>query len=487
MNRGHKPEPMEMNVAPTPTPSDPFWKSVFLPQTIALIGKTGPAKGGSMFLNALVKQGYTGKVYVISTNGGPTGDYEPCGSIDALPGGIDYAILCVPSREVPDAVRGLAKKGIKAAHVFSSGFGDLETDEGRRLEAELARACRETGVRVIGPNCLGVFSPAVGVAFPPGIFPKGVGTVGMISQSGGTTQALAWCGAHYAYRINKAVSLGNTVDLSVEDFLEYMIGDREIEVIGLYLEGSADAARFIDLVRRGSAVKPIVVLKVGMSEAGAKAASSHTGIMAGSGRVWDAALRQAGAIRVSTFEEMVNTISAFTKRRGAVGRRVALVNRGGGEGVVAADVLPGMGLVVPPFAKETREKLASIIPSEGTGFVNPIDFSLVGGLPGVFEKMLAIIDDDPVTDVIIYQHQIEFAHLFREGYNQYLLDAMVKFASGSKKTFIVVMPLYYSGDEWLRSFDYLNERGISTHPGIEAAGAAIRNLAAYQEAGAKRR
>ncbi len=160
-------------------------------------------------------------------------------------------------------------------------------------------------------------------------------------------------------------------------------------------------------------------------------------------------------------------------------RRVALVTRGGGEGVVAADVLPGLGLTVGPFAQETQEKQASIIPSEGTGFINPVDFSAVGGFPGVFEKMMAIVDDDPETDIIIYQHQIEFAHLFRKGYNQYLLDAVVGFSKGAKKMLLVVLPLYYSGDEWLRSLIYLNERGVSTHPAIE--GAAAHNLAAYEE------
>ncbi|MBN2224336.1 MAG: CoA-binding protein [Deltaproteobacteria bacterium] len=468
-------------MAATPTPFAPFWKSVFLPQTVALVGKTNPAKGGSMFLLALVNQGYTGKVFVVSTDGGPCGPYESFNSIDELPAGIEYAILCVPANRVPDTLRDIAKKGIRAAHVFSSGFGDLETDEGRRLEAELKRASQETGVRVIGPNCLGVFSPAVGIAFPPGIFPKGVGNVGMVSQSGGTTQALIWCGAHYAYRVNKAVSLGNTVDLSVEDFLEHMIDDSAVEIIAVYLEGSTNPRRFMELVKRGSATKPVVILKVGMSDAGAKAASSHTGIMAGSGPLWDAAVRQAGGIRVSTFEELVGTVSAFAKRRGTVGRRIALVNRGGGEGVVAADVLPGMGLTVAPFSQQTQQALASIIPSEGTGFINPIDFSLVGGLPGVFEKMFAIIDDDSETDMIIYQHQIEFAHLFKEGYNEYLLDALATFATGAKKTVLVVLPLYYSGDEWLRSLIYLNERGVSTHPTIQGAGAAAENLARWQE------
>lgn len=472
---------MEKIVVAKPVPSDTFWKSVFLPQTVAVVGKTGPAKGGSMFLHALVNQGYTGKVFVVSTDGGPSMGYDAFDSIDALPAGIDYAILCVPSKQVADTVRQLARKGVKAAHVFSSGFGDLENDEGRSRQDQLRRASRETGVRIIGPNCLGVYSPAVGIAFPPGIFPKGVGNIGMVSQSGGTTQALIWCGQHYAYRVNKAVSLGNTVDLSVEDFLEYMIADTAVEIIAVYLEGSSDTRGFMELVKRGSAIKPIIILKVGMSEAGAKAASSHTGILAGSGRIWDAALRQAYGIRVSTFEELVGAVSAFAKRRGTIGRRIALVNRGGGEGVVAADVLPGMGLVVAPFAEETQAKLASIIPSEGTGFINPVDFSLVGGLPGVFEKMFGIIDDDPETDMIIYQHQIEFAHLFKEGYNQYLLEAMVKVAAKTRKTFMVVLPLYYSGDEWLRSFVYLNENGISTHPTIEAAAAAARNLAAYEE------
>ncbi len=464
----------------TPTLSDSFWKSVFLPKTIALVGKTTPPKGASMFLTALVNRGYTGTVYVVSTDGGPVGPYKAFDSIEALPPDVEYAILCVPSREVPDTLRRIAKRGARAAHVFSSGFGDLENDEGRRLEAELKAAARETGVRVIGPNCLGVFSPAVGVAFPPGIFPEGLGNVGMVSQSGGTTQALIWCGAHYAYRINKAVSLGNSVDLSAEDFLEHMIDDPAVEIVAVYLEGSAAPRRFTELVRRGAGKKPIVVLKVGMSEAGAKAASSHTGIMAGSGLVWDAALRQAGGIRVSTFEELTGVVSAFAKRRGGIGRRIALVNRGGGEGVVAADVLPGMGLVVPPFSEKTQRALASIIPTEGTGFINPIDFSLVGGLPGVFEKMFGIIDDDAETDMIIYQHQIEFAHLFKEGYNQYLIEALATFAAKAKKMVLVVLPLYYSGDEWLRSFVYLNERGVSTHPSIEAAGAAALRLAEYQ-------
>jgi acyl-CoA synthetase (NDP forming) len=471
----------EIIVTETTVLSDSFWRSVFLPQTVVVVGKTTPPKGGSMFLSALVNHGYSGKVFVVSTDGAGGMGYDTFNSIEELPQGIEYAILCVPSQRVPDALREIAKKGVRAAHVFSSGFGDLETDEGRALEAELRKAARETGVRVIGPNCLGVFSPAVGLAFPPGIFPKEVGTVGMVSQSGGTTQGLIWAGAYYAYRLNKAVSLGNTVDLSVEDFLEHMIEDRAVEVIAVYLEGSTDASRFMSLVKRGSAEKPIIVLKVGMSEAGAKAASSHTGIMAGSGPLWDAALRQSGGIRVSTFEELVGTVSAFDKRRGTVGRRIALVNRGGGEGVVAADVLPGMGLTVAPFSSRTREKLASIIPSEGTGFINPVDFSLVGGLPGVFEKMFAIIDDDSETDMIIYQHQIEFAHLFKEGYNQYLLDAMVKVAAGTRKMFLVVLPLYYSGEEWLRSLAYLNEKGVSTHPTIEGAAAAARHLAEYRE------
>jgi acyl-CoA synthetase (NDP forming) len=174
---------MEMTVVTTPTPSDLFWKSVFLPQTLVVVGKTSPAKGGSMYLRALVNQGYSGKVYVVSTDGGPSMDYESCSSIEALPAGIDYAILCVPSREVSDTVRRLAKKGVKAAHVFSSGFGDLENDKGRRLEAELRCAAHETGVRVIGPNCLGVYSPAVGIAFPPGIFPKGWETSGWFPRA----------------------------------------------------------------------------------------------------------------------------------------------------------------------------------------------------------------------------------------------------------------------------------------------------------------
>jgi acyl-CoA synthetase (NDP forming) len=434
-----------------------------------------------MFLSALIKQGYRGHVYAVSTDSGGGMGYEHFASIEQIPDGIEYAIICVPASEVPNAVERLARKGVRAAHVFSSGFADLETDGGRRLEEELRRVSVRTGVRVIGPNCLGVFSPEVGLSFPPGIFPKEKGNLGFISQSGGTAQSLVWCSKQYGYRVNKAVSLGNSVDLSVEDFLDYMIDDPEVEVVAIYVEGVDDTGRFMESVRRGLARKPIIILKAGLSEAGVSAAASHTGIMAGSAPIWDAAIRQTGALRVRTFEELIQTISAFTKKKGVVGRRIALVNRGGGEGVVAADILPEIGLSVPAFTQETQRALAAIIPSAGTGFANPVDFSAIGGYPGIFEKMLDIVDADPNTDTIIYQHHIEFAHLFREGYNQYLLDALVAFRERSKKTLFVVPPLYYSGEEWLRSFVYLNERGVSTHPSIDGAAMASLHVAEYQE------
>jgi len=283
--------------------------------------------------------------------------------------------------------------------------------------------------------------------------------------------------------LSKAVSLGNSIDLSVEEFLAYLIDDDETDIIALYLEGTSDGRGLVELLTRASKKKPVVVLKVGLTEAGGRAVSSHTGIMAGSGHLWEAALNQSGAVTVETFDELAETLSALDKltrtpKTIRPGTRIALINRGGGEGVIAADVLPRVGIHVPPYTDETVGRIADLIPDAGTGFKNPLDFSAVGGYPGIFEKMLDIIDEDEATDAIIYQHHIEFAHLFREGYNRYLMEALADFNDRSKKALYVVLPLYYSGEEWLESLTCLAGRGVPVSPTIASAAKVVANVSA---------
>jgi len=457
-----------------------FWNSVFNPRSIAVIGKTERPKGGYIFITTLKNAQFRGTVHVVSTDGGGGLGFPVCDSIADLPERMDYAIIAVPARNVPDTVLGLRGK-VAVAHVFSSGFGDLGTDEGRKREDDLRSAAAASGVRIIGPNCLGVYNPAVGIAYPPGIFPVQKGNIGFISQSGGTAQSFAWCGENYHYFHSKGVSVGNSADLALEDFLEYMVKDPESEIIAMYVEGVRRGSRYIELIRSASKQKPIVVLKAGRSQAGVTAAASHTGIMAGRAPIWDAAIRQAGGIQVESFDELVETVSAFTKRRGRPGRRIALVNRGGGEGVIAADLLPRWGLDVPEYTEATQRALSELIPSAGTGFKNPLDFAAIGGYPGVFEKVLDIIDSDENTDTIIYQHHIEFAYLFSRKYNDYLVDTLISFYEQSRKTLIVVLPLYYSAEVWLEVFKGLTSRGVSTHPAIFGAMRAAVHLAEFEE------
>lgn len=461
---------------------DPIWDAVFNPKSIVIVGKTERAKGAYLYISSLKNFEFGGDVYVISTDGGGGYGFKTFDTIADLPHGIDYAILAVPAKKVPDTLRELETKGIKVAHVFSSGFADLETKAGKRLEEELKKASKETGIRIIGPNCLGIFSPRSGMAFPPGIFPKDLGNIGFVSQSGGTSQSFAWCGENYNYRLSKAVSIGNSADIDILDFFEYMKEDPETDIIGLYIEGVRDGNRFMELLNAASSKKPVMVLKAGLSDAGIIATSSHTGIMAGKAHIWEAAIRQAGGILVETFDELVETASAFTKKRGKPNRNIALVNRGGGEGIIAADILPKMGLCVPLYSDRTQKALSEIIPAAGTGFKNPLDFAAVGGFPGVFDKVFEIIDDDENTDTIIYQHHIEFAHLFsRKEYNEYLLDTLISFYKKSKKTLLVVIPFYYSGDVWLKSFKHLTSNGISAHTTIAGAARTALHLSEYEE------
>ncbi|MDY6912822.1 MAG: CoA-binding protein, partial [Chloroflexota bacterium] len=332
----------------------------FNPKSIAIIGTSkNPKSLAVLFLRGLLSAGFKGELYPVGNSGGMIEGITIHPDLGLIPGDVDYAIACVPSSKLPDVLDECAAKGIKAVHVFTGGFSE-NCEEGRENEIEMVAKARALGIRIIGPNCVGICSPANNMSlqpFPPSLILKGEpGTVAFMAQSGRIAFEIIEHGMSRGIYFSKVVGFGNGCDLNSADFMEYFALDPATRVIGAYVEGTTDGSRLTRSVREASTNKPVVILKGGQTEAGARAASSHTGSLAISYTAWQVALRQAGAIVVETIEEMADTLMAFQNTTTLQGNRAAIITGiwagGGGMSVAATDAMARHGLDVPFFTGE---------------------------------------------------------------------------------------------------------------------------------------
>jgi acyl-CoA synthetase (NDP forming) len=297
----------------------------------------------------------------------------PCyPSLVDVPGPVDHVISSIPASGVLELVDHAAAKGVHSVHFFTAGFRETGDEERIALEQEMLRRARAAGVRIIGPNCMGLYCPAAKVAFNREC-PKESGNVAFVSQSGLNAEELITYASLRGVRFSKVVSYGNAVDLDESDLLEYCAVDPETEIITTYIEGVKDGRRFLRALSAASAAKPTIVLKGGVTGAGSRAADSHTGSLAGSAQVWEAACRQAGAMTVQTLDEMEDMAVAFSFLRRPAGRGVAIMGVGGGSSVLAADAAEREGLSVPTLSEDLQSQLRQFTPVAGTSVRNPLD------------------------------------------------------------------------------------------------------------------
>ncbi len=373
-NRGHLPL-----VARCALP-DHNLDALFRPRTIAVVGVPSTREGPPFpFFRGLLEMGFTdetseapGRLYPVNPK---LTEYQglPCyPDLRAIPGPVDYVICAIPAASVPDLLEQCIEKGVRLLHLFTSGF--TETGDAARAELErriIARA-RAGGVRIIGPNCVGFYRPAARIAWSPG-FPREPGSVGVLSQSGGHAAQLVREGGLRGLRFSTVVSYGNASDLNETDLLHYLAHDPDTTLIGCYIEGPRGGREFFPALREAAARKPVAVLKGGLTEAGARTAASHTASLAGTAAVWDAAIRQAGAVRVGDLEELEDLLLARQFLGRLSGRRVGIVGAGGGNVVQAADEAIRAGLEVPPLPATARAQIARFTPIAGTIIQNPLD------------------------------------------------------------------------------------------------------------------
>ncbi len=312
-------------------------------------------------------------------------------SIKDIPGVVDYVISCAPASQVLGLLEDCCQKGVKAVHLFTARFSETGREEAAELEHEILKLARKGGIRIIGPNCLGVYYPREGISFNSDL-PKEFGSVGLVSQSGQLLHQIVFLAAQKGLRFSKAISYGNALDFNECDYLEYFAQDPETKIIMMYIEGVRDGRRFFNSLRDTSAAKPVIILKGGMRKAGARATASHTASLAGSVEVWQTMVRQAGAVAAAEMEELIDLTTAFYYLPPIRGRKVGIAGGGGGASVLAADQCEEAGLDVIPLPVEIREELKAKGSPVWDWIGNPADISIAWGEfdPGAIMQMMAV-------------------------------------------------------------------------------------------------
>lgn len=460
--------------------------TLFHPKSVAVVGASPKAETrANQWIRAFIHLNYQGKIFPINPKADYVLAYKAYASILDVPDDIDLAIFSVPFQVVIPVMKDCVEKGVKFVHLFTAGFSETGEKKHAEMEEELIRIALEGGIRLIGPNCMGVYCPEGGIGWMDR-FPRKSGPVGFVSQSGQLASQFIQEGSTDGLRFSKVVSYGNASDLQCHDFLEYLARDDKTEIIGSYIEGLKNGVEFAGAAREIAPKKPLIVWKGGQTEGGARATQSHTASIAGSARIWQALCKQAGIIQVHTMEELVATTTGLLKLPPVRGNRVAILGGAGGGSVTMTDLAEKEGLKVPHLDDETIRKLKQIIPVSGTSVKNPLDigFSSVYQDENQYLKLYQYLGEDPNIDAILFSRSI-----FRgRGGGRNDLDFLVRMTlKGIELVGKPVLVILERGLtlEWeaLReeAAARYNGAGIATFRSFQIAARVLANLYQYQD------
>ncbi len=468
------------------------FEPIFHPRSLAVVGASATSvKAGSLWVWSLKSAGFAGRLYPVGAKGGQLGDLQILPNLRLVPGEVDYVIASIPRQSVLDLLDDCLVKNVKAVQFFTAGFSEMDPQEGRELERQMLERARKGNLRIIGPNCIGVYCPEHRIPFLMGMLGES-GSVGFISQSGGIATKLVTIGMERHIKYSKGVSLGNGIDLDASDFLQYLAADPMTKVIGAYLEGTRNGTRLFQTMKEVARVKPLIVWKAGRTEAGSRAATSHTGSLASSAAIWSAMLKQAGAIEVHNLEELTDTMLIFQQLGQWRGIRAAIIgglaDGGGGNSVAAGDACMESGLKVPPLFSETKDGLSKLLGEVGGIFRNPVDVSQAQfrGLAALFQAIDLVVKD-AATDVVLIQEDIDILLPIysRQGVEE-INEFLIELRSRRNKPIIVVLPPGSAEPERLQIGQKLLKGSIPTFSSMERASKAVHKFnqcSCWQEAG----
>lgn len=418
---------------------DEGFEAAFTPRSVAILGaSTKERGGGNGFLMGLKDMEYPGRLYPINPNAEEIMGFKCYPSLAAVPEVPDLVIVAVSAGRAEQALEECIAKGARNIHMFTAGFAETGEEEGEELAERLREIAARGRLNIVGPNCMGIYSPR-GRISPWGKLPTEVGPIAMITQSGALGSEFVRLCPDYGLLMSKVISYGNGYVMDCTDYLEYFENDPETQYIAMYIEGVRDGRKLLEQVRRISPKKPVVVLKGGLTSAGAKAAASHTGSLAGENAVWDAFFKQSGAIPVDSMEEMVDVLQALVRLPPSTGRGVLLIGGAGGTGVHAADVCAREGLEVPTIDEAVQAELREFIGVAGTSVRNPMDVGMQLRGPEDFVRVLEIVEKDRFIDFILMVVQVFPRRLGWRGGPRQMFRVLLKFVKRRRKPFVVAM------------------------------------------------
>ncbi len=459
--------------------SDEAIDKFFHPNSVAIVGASrDPSKVGYQLLYNLASK-FKGDIYPINPNADQILGIKAYPSIKSVPYTIDLAVISVPASAVPSVMEECGVKNVRCAIIIAAGFKEVGTPEGVESERKVVEIARKYGIRVIGPNCMGVYVPKVGLNTtflnPERMdFPEH-GNIAFISQSGAFGIAVLDWAAMRGIGISKFVSLGNKCDVDESDMLHYLINDHDTQVITMYIEGLENGKRFIKALRETTTAKPVVVLKAGRSEEGVRAVASHTGSLAGSDNVYDAAFKQYGAIRALGMEDLFDTALSLALQPPARGFRVGILTVGGGSGVMATDAAVGLGLNVPKLSDITVSKLKKVLLPIASPY-NPVDVTGSARDEHILEAAEILMRSGEV-DIMVW-----IPYFMAPGVTDRLAKdfvSVVRSVNGELDTPIPVVGAATGGRYTLKLSAVVEREGIPMYPSVERAAKAAWALCKY--------
>ena len=458
----------------------------FNPRAVVVIGDK--RAGGYMWLRAMAQ--LKGKLYSVQIDPNEIPGIEAMGvenrkSLAEIAEPIDYAVSAVPRQIAPRILKDCVANHVGSIGFFTSGFSETSEELGIRLEAELRDLAINSEIALIGPNCMGLYSPGAGLRNFPEEKVGEAGDVCFISQSGTHTINFCLQAPIHGIKVNKAASIGNVLVLEAADYIDLMAADPATRVIGMYIEGVRDGRRFFDSVRHAADRHPVVIWKGGVTEAGARATFSHTGSLATAEATWRTVVRQSGAVEVASLDAMLDAVELLARAKRIDGRRMGLVAMTGGQSVVITDTFATAGLEIPALSEASYDELKTFFNIIGGSYRNPLD---AGGTIGAghhqgnLDRILEILERDPVIDAVVLEvgtglraarwatHEDEITGL---------LDKLADFAGRSTKPFAVVMhPAHVEGIV-ARGKELARARGLVVFDSFERAASAFRTASDY--------
>jgi len=348
--------------------------SIFSPRSVAVIGASkDPTKWGNLVAKSLIDSSYPGKIYLVNPRGGTVYGRETYASIHDIPDSVDLAVVGIPVKFVADSIKDCIRKGVKGIVVVTAHFGEY-SDEGRRIEKEIVEMAHEAGTRIVGPNCLGIYNSAIDLNTVWTSFLRG--PIAIITQSGNVGLEVNYVAKRRGIGFSKFISFGNQIDIRLDEYLDYVTDDPDSKVIFLYIEGIKDGKEFLRAAKMAMLNKPVLAIKAGTGSAGVRACASHTGSLASSSEVCQAAFRQCGIIIAETGVDLLDIGEAFVKCPLPAGNRIGILTNGGGFGTLAADISEKYKLEIPMLSEGTKQKLIKAVPPEALHCGNnPVDFA----------------------------------------------------------------------------------------------------------------